>query len=251
MKHIRKFNELNAETYSSAADKLRKLGRDTYGRDYWKTDNEFKDRSAKLSDMADYRRWEKSLLENNKLGKTRLKIENRKGEMFEADFNLFFFCNGDSFLDSFEDSIESEGTIEIPFEVSAYPADKESLNICKDKFGDIDNIYGPDIMWLYLVFKIEGERLVFDEYKIDNTDNGVVKVDRVLAGKIRSSLLNIFTEGNDYPSGYNNIDTAYEAVERYIIAESGLSSEYGLSMDHIKDAISSVSANKILTYIKK
>lgn len=248
MKHLKKFEELSPEIYRSAAKGLTKLGREIHGKEYWKNDNEFKNRSRDLEDWADYNSWKNSLEEESKLGKTKLKVKSNGGEEFDANFYPFYFFNTDLFEECLD--IDS-GEFEMQFEMNAIPCDEESLKICKDKMPGIDNFYYINLMWLYLKFKIEGNRIVFDGMEIHNeTDNGKLILDRVLAGKIRTALINMLSDDKKYPSGYNNINTAYEAIEQTVVAASGLSSEYGLTMDILKGIVSSITANKMLTYIK-
>ncbi len=261
MKHLKKFEELSPSIYKSAAKELNKLGRASHGTGYHKVkpeDNDFKRRANSLDSWGDVIEWRKNIEELSKTS-TKLPITVKSNQHsgskkfnFTADFYLRFFFDRDCFTEVLDDAIE-DGEVELTFSVTFIPADKESLEKCEVEGSDmLDEYTSMDMIWLAIKLKIEGNRITFDGLRISNdTEYGDVVLNRAIVGRIRTTLINMFTEGNSMSTGYTDTNDLYKMIENTVIIESGLSSEYGITMDYIKDELTKMTPNKMLSEYTK
>ena len=88
--------------------------------------------------------------------------------------------------------------------------------------------------------------IIIDEYD-DSLTGNVSITDRKSAQTLKNLLVKMFNEPNlGYPSGYNDFASFYEMFEAKVLAEAGLSSDFGFSMEAITDFLKAVSANKFI-----
>ena len=226
MKYLKKFNEeLKPQTYRSAAGKL--LKQSPFN----------KERADDLRDWADKRemtedsvKWEQMKQQCSKFGTYKLQIgNNADGTEFVGSFHPFITFERDGFLDEYEYNKEQGADFDIPLSLflGSIPADQETLLYFED--GSV---------------KIHDVKI--DEYD-DSLHGDVAITDRKSAHALKTILVKMFSEPNlGYPSGYNDFDSFYEMFEAKVLAEAGLSSDYGFSMEAIADFLKAVSANKFI-----
>ena len=249
MKYLKKFNEeLRPQTYRSAAAKL--LKQSPFN----------KERADDLRDWADKRelvqnseKWEKMKAETSKFGTYELHISNPSGD-FVGKFHPYITFERDGFLDEYEDNKEHGEDFDIPlsFFLGSVPADQETLDKCLENMPEPD--FRNGFFWTnnigILVYFENGSTkihdIMVDEY--DDSLTGTVSItDRKSAQTLKTLLFKMFSEPNlGYPSEYNDFDSFYEMFEAKVLAEAGLSSDYGFSMEAIADFLKSVSANKFI-----
>jgi len=249
MKYLKKFNEeLRPQTYRNAARKL--LKQSPFN----------KERADDLNDWANKRKiiedsvtWKKMKEECSKFGTYKLNIEN-DGETFVGNFHPYITFERDGFLDEYDDNKEDGDDFNMPlsFFLGSVPADQETLDKCIETMPDPD--FGNGFFWTnvisILVYFENGSTkihdIIIDEYD-DSLTGNVSITDRKSAQTLKNLLVKMFNEPNlGYPSGYNDFASFYEMFEAKVLAEAGLSSDFGFSMEAITDFLKAVSANKFI-----
>lgn len=251
MKYLKKFNEeLKPQTYRSAAGKL--LKQSPFNKE---RADELRDWADKREVIEDSAKWEKMKQECSKFGTYNLQIENNAdGTEFVGRFHPYITFERDGFLDEYEDNKEDGEDFNMPlsFFLGSVPADQETLDKCIETMPDPD--FGNGFFWTntisILVYFEEGSTKIHDimieEYD-DSLTGSVSITDRKSAQVLKNILVKMFSEPNlGYPSGYNDFDNFYEMFEAKILAEAGLSSDFGFTMDAIVDFLKGVSANKFI-----
>ena len=63
-------------------------------------------------------------------------------------------------------------------------------------------------------------------------------------------MKNILTDKDfGYPSGYTDANSIYEVLERSILAECSMSSDYGFKLEDIANYISTISPNALYKFV--
>jgi hypothetical protein len=92
-------------------------------------------------------------------------------------------------------------------------------------------------MWLMLNYKVENSEVIFDGIKTMNYEIGDFNIaNRKTANKIKKLLSDIFG-GMFYPSGYTDVDNAYDKIEQGIIQGLDVAIDYGIDMERVKEDI--------------
>lgn len=272
MRHLRKFNEeLNINTYRKAANKLKEIGH--------------KKRAANISDWMDVRvkeeeekrrlmeieRWKDSISKYAQFGKFKFEINDSSSRSrTEARFNPIvdeFYTNisleSDMFNESAEDAIawskngvknpSGKSSLYLSLFISAVPTTEEAYNKYQSIPPIKGSMWGGGIFGLWVSFKIEIDNDLisvtkFDIYTDDGQDTWLSISDRATAGKIKNLLLNMFKGTIDYPVRYP-VDgyptNLHDFIETLVCNKSGLTSDYGLNMDHFVEVIQKTSANSL------
>ncbi len=251
MKYLKKFNEeLKPQTYRSAAAKL--LKQSPFNKE---RADELRDWADKREIVEDSKKWEQMKAETSKFGTYNLHIENNAdGVDFVGRFHPYITFERDGFLDDYEWNKEQGGDFDMGlyFFLGSVPADQETLDKCIETMPDPD--FGNGFFWtnnIGLQLYFESGSVKINDVKIEEYDDsltGSVSVpDRKSAQTLKTILVRMFSEpGLGYPSGYNDFDSFYEMFESKILAEAGMSSDYGLSMESIADFLRATSANKFI-----
>lgn len=251
MKYLKKFNEeLKPQTYRSAAGKL--LKQSPFN----------KERADELRDWADKRemaedsaKWEKMKQQCSKFGTYNLQIgNNADGIEFVGRFHPYITFERDGFVDEYEDNKEhgEDFDMGLYFFLGSVPADQETLDKCIETMPDPD--FGNGFFWtntIGILLYFEDGSVKIHDVKIDDYDDSlhgdVAITDRKSAQALKTILVKMFSEPDlGYPSGYNDFDSFYEMFEAKILAEAGLSSDYGLTMEKIAEFLRATSANKFI-----
>jgi hypothetical protein len=249
MKYLKKFNEeLDPRTYRSAAKKL--LTQSPFNKERAEDLNAWADKREMVEDSA---KWEKMKQQCSKFGTYELHIE-VDGVEFVGKFHPYITFERDGFVDEYEDNKEhgEDFDMGLYFFLGSVPADQETLDKCIETMPDPD--FGNGFFWtnnIGIQLYFESGSVKINDVKIDEYDDsltGSVSVtDRKSAQTLKMLLVKMFSEPNlGYPSGYNDFDSFYEMFEAKVLAEAGLSSDYGFSMEAIADFLKTVSANKFI-----
>lgn len=268
MKHLKKFNEeLNLNTYKRAATKLSSMGHRKRSANMmnWVDIKQKEEDERKRLEEIEY--WKKSISEYSKFGEFKFEISDiptqNRSSKFEPIVDNFYGSisfESDMFIDNAADEIEyaksnPEKTSSMWFTLFmvAIPKTEDEY----DKYQNIPSI--KSAMWrggifgLWISFKIliEGDLISiprFEIYADDGQESRLNISDRATAGKIRNLLLGIFKGTIDYPVKYQTEGyptNLHDYIETIVCNKSGLTSEYGLNMDHFVEAIQKVSANSL------
>ena len=251
MKYLKKFNEeLRPQTYRSAATKL--LKQSPFNKE--RADN-LRDWADKREMVEDSVKWEKMKQQCSKFGTYNLQIgNNADGTEFVGSFHPYITFERDGFLDEYEYNKEQGADFDMPLSLflGSIPADQETLEKCIETMPDPD--FGNGFFWtnnIGIQLYFESGSVKINDVKIDEYDDsltGSVSItDRKSAQTLKTLLVKMFSEPNlGYPSGYNDFDSFYEMFEAKVLAEAGLSSDFGFSMEAIADFLKAVSANKFI-----
>ena len=246
MKYLKRFNEeLKPTTYSSAARKLKKLGHI--------------DRSLELINWAEQienrenlLKWKDNIDKYSQFGTFKLTIKNKQLSKITGDFHLAVIFDADSFVDNYEYEREESP---LPFKSSIWlpigiiPANEETLNNCLKVLPDTD--MGNGFFWgmsITIGIKIDSYKVEFASFEIldydENVSGNISFSDRQSAGKFKNLLKNIFSDPDlNYPSSRSDVPYLYQGMELTILAECGLSSDYGFSLEKIAQFINTISPN--------
>ena len=274
MKYLKTFEELSPEIYKRAAvgfrkrdekdrSQRKKLGMsDEYEEDFLldKDGNLVKDEkgnfirkadaSAKnLEDHAKERegkydviKWKKNLQTYSPFGIFKLNIANPKnGKKLTGDFAL-----------DFDYEFEKEGNLDnINFFLGLIPTSEDLIKKCEEVMPSPEMNNG--FYWgmcCSIDFKVKNGEVIFDKFKLedydDNLSGNVSFADRPSADKFKMVLKNLFSNpGYGYPSSRTDCKDQWEALERTILNECGLSSEYGFELEQVASFINTISPNTL------
>jgi len=253
MKYLKKFNEeLKSSTYTSAANKL------NYRHPV---------RSKALTDFSTIRLKEEELeSERLKLEAEKLRNDKKYTEWKEnikrySPFGLFNFTltpkNGESFTDSFylmvthwydgDEDIKNNTDIFLNLSYFLIPKDDEGSEKLSKFDWDYDDGITKHIWRGWLKIHLNEYDCNVEKLELDGTDNydGRIEItDRSTALKFKRLMMGIFTSkeypdyiGSEYPSLYNRLEGT--------LAESGISSDYGLEMSQIANYINTITVNSL------
>jgi hypothetical protein len=256
MKYLKKFNEeLKSQTYLSASRKLKKLGNPSSLR----RAEELKNWAGKVEWKENIVRWEKNIKDYSKYGVFKLNVNSKKGN-FNDDFYLSLHFDSDMFIDNYDDD-KSEGDGE-NFKTKIYlgtgiiPKNKEVLDKCVANMpfesSGIDAFCNGFFWGFWITINIEiinGNRFEFLDINVstyDDEDTGTINLTSGAAQKLKNLLIELF--GNkefNYPSSYTTTNSEYENLTNSLI-KSGVSSDYGLTLDDIAEYIKEYPKHKLM-----
>lgn len=251
MKYLKKFNEeLRPQTYRSAAAKL--LKQSPFNKE--RADN-LRDWADKREMVEDSVKWGKMMQECSKFGTYNLQIgNNADGVDFVGKFHPYITFERDGFLEDYEYNKEQVADFDMPLSLflGSIPADQETLEKCMETMPDPE--FNNGFFWtntISIQLYFESGSVKINDVKIDEYDDSLTGsvsiIDRKSAQALKTLLVKMFSEPNlGYPSGYNDFDSFYEMFEAKVLAEAGLSSDFGFSMEAIADFLKAVSANKFI-----
>lgn len=273
MKHLKRFNEeLNIYTYRKAAKKLAEIGhkkRSATMQSWIDIKQKELDEKTRLDEIE---HWRDSVSRFSPFGKLKFEISLPSGsrskpfEQIVDDFYGSFAFEPENFTDTVEyelkwkrDLPETDLKKNDPLTfwaqlfLVAIPTTRESY----DKYQSIPAIKssmwrgGIFGMWISFKIQIAGDLISIQKVEIWEDDGQEIRLkiaDRATAGKIRSLLLGIFKGTIDYPVKYQYKEyptNLHDLIETIVCNKSGLTSDYGLNMDHFVEAIQKISANSI------
>jgi hypothetical protein len=239
MKYLKSFNErLNPATYSRAAKKLRDKGH--AGR----ADQlvSWGDKIRKDKYIED---WKKNIEEYSPFGTFKMVIKN-KDKSVEGDFYMQIVFDIDCFEDVYHN--RDNNKIFFSFLTNIIPSTDELLKKCKEVSNDFFGSYTSYTS--YSVF-INSElndsgiiRFTGFEIDFDGHPTEIFFSDRASAGRFKSLLKRILTRPElNYPSGYTTDPNFYSNMQNVVSIKSGLSSDYGFSLEGLADYINTISVN--------
>lgn len=269
MKHLKRFNEeLNIQTYRRAVDRLTDIGhrkRAAAIKDWVGVKQKEAEERAKADE---FNHWKDFVTKFSPFGKLKFEItDGSKVKSFEPitdDFYGAIVFEKDNFEDVIEDTLSYQRDLSeenknkvnnfwLSFFMVALPTTEESYNKYQSIPPIKESMYRGGIFGLWINFKvqIEGDEIsvpTFDIYADDGQSTRLSIADRSTAGKIKNLLLGIFKGTIDYPVKYP-VDgyptNMHDFLETIVCNKSGLTSDYGLNMDHFVEAIQKVSANSL------
>ena len=259
MKYLKLFNEeLNPQTYRSAASKLKKLG-------HTKRSNDLERHAKDVESQEVLDRWINNIDTFKEYGVFKFDFHNAT-DVIDANTKKVNSKLGTKIMDSVEfyldisfsddvfDCLLAEGkeggaqfSGSIPFFVGGVPINVDEDEKC-EKFPCAD--FSNGFYWiatLNINFDVRDAinftSITIDEYDRGQTGYPVIR-DRKTANNLKNLLYNIFAEKIDYPSGYTDITNMYDKIE-HAAANFDLISEYNFSMERVAQFIKSVPVNQL------
>jgi len=250
MKYLKRFNEeLNSNTYNSAARKLTKLGHTDRAAELksWAQETERKEELIK---------WKQEIQTYSPFGIYKMNIVNpESGEKLTTDFALDISFDADSFEDNFEFEKQKDpnniNDVSLSFFVGLIPTSEDVLKKCEEVMPEPE--FGNGMFWGMFCgvdFKVVKGKVVIEKFALDNYDENlsgeVSFANRASANKFKTLLKNILTKTDlNYPSGYHDADSLYQKLEQTICIQQAFSSDYGFELKDIADFISAISPNEM------
>jgi hypothetical protein len=208
--------ELDPETYKSAADKLR------FDRK----------RSENLRDYAKYKKYTQKLETIQKLGLNTINIE-----IEGQDREFFFYINFNDFAYNNEFSVRKEGFFE--FEVNIFAKDFDTYKKIENS---CDNFWSNALIIKFEYTVIDDVEIKLDSVYYSNTSYNY-KITRPTAHKIKKEFIDIFSGSKVYKNDsmkYYSIDILED-----VIINDNLSIDYGLEIEDFVYLINNTSVNKL------
>lgn len=263
MKHLKKFNEeLNIDTYRRAAHQLKDIGHSKRATNMQSWIDVKQREKEEKEELRQVKFWKESVETFSKFGKFKFRMSTIGRGQFPIqdvdDFYTSLVFEKEAFEDNLADNLYSaKNSNKFVFPVSLYltaiPKDLDSYVKYYNTPSIKSSMNRGSIMGIWITFyiKIEGDSISIDEINLygDDGEEIILSIaDRATAGKIRSLLLGIFKGTIDYPVKYpteDSQDNLHDCIETVVCNKSGLTSDYGLNMDHFVEAINKVSANSL------
>ena len=258
MKYLKKFNEeLKSTTYKSAADKLsyRHTARSKALSDFsdvrLKKEQEEEKRIAleneRIKKEKEYKEWQDEIKRYSPFGLFTFKIKPDNEPAFEEDFYLMVTHWYD---EGFHEVEQNSGTY-LNFDFHLVPKDIETYNKVRScAEWDWQDGYRFHIWRGWVNITTREYDCVVESFVTDTADNfdGQIDIaDRKTALKFKRLMSGIFSN-KDYPdyvaTYHETYPSLYNAVEA-TLAQSGISSDFGLEMSHITDCINKISVNSL------
>lgn len=252
MKYLKKFNEeLKSVTYKSAADKLK---------------NQHPARSKELNKFGDirlaqeqeeierlktekeYKEWQDDIKRYSPFGLFTFTI---KPDGLEEEFTEDFYLKVTHWYDEGHyGEIEPNSDFWLNLDFFLVPKDMEGFDKLDKLDWDWKNGYERHIWRGYVNVELKESYCHVKSFVTDTADNVNAKIeiaDRKTALKFKRLMSGIFSnkEYPDYVDSYHETEPSlYNAIE-ITLAESGVSSDYGLEMSSIADVINKMSVNTL------
>ncbi len=268
MKHLKRFNEeLNKYTYKSASTKLKALGHVRRSKNI----DDFIIKKEEQEKIDTHEKgissWKKNINNYSKYGKFRFNITKKSKDgqhilnILTDEFYVKINFEPSMFLDNLHEYKDNDGSFDIEsnidtnlsFSLCIIPVNEESLNNCLNKFKEnnigFDDFYGGFYTnWIYFPICTDGDKITIGSIDMDQDEEygRVTIADRNSAGRFKKLLFDIF-KGSDYPTGLGG--TLHDQIESEVCNISGLSSEFGLDMDHFASAVNRTRTNHLFKEI--
>lgn len=205
-------------------------------------------------------KWKENVKEFSKYGTFKMNIKNPEtGEVLTDNFYLHigfdtlamednYLCDKDASPDNF--------TSMFPFTIGIIPMDEEMIGKCEEMMTAAE--FGNGFYWgvfFSVEFTVKGDYITLTGFSIHNYDDSlsgdVSFADRASAGRFKNLMKKILLEKDlDYPSGYTDSVSLHEVIERSVLAECSMSSDYGLTLEQIAEYINTINPNTLYKVVK-
>ena len=250
MKYIKLFNEeLKSDTYFSAAKRLksRHPGRskklDDHGDEIRRKEEEEEKRKSE-EELRE--KWLKNIEKYSPFGIIDYKFEpsgEEYGGIIEC-YPIITFYN-DGFLGN---NFDFDETVTLQLDVILIPANEEALEHMEgieDHIDDFYNKYMISFSRVYISIDLYNDsfgNLEFNIYETDDFYGSIEIADRKSAVRFKNILKSIFIN-KTYPD-FSKFDSVYSRIQASL-AETGISSDFGLASNDIYKLINNLSVNDL------
>lgn len=208
-------------------------------------------------------KWRKNIEGVKQFGTFKIQISDKNGKvLITDDFYLELIFDGFGFADNFEcekQSAKDKDNFEVshsfPFMYTIVPTSEEQISKLEEVLPCAE--FNNGSYWAGLLgfdIKIVNGKVEFtgshhDEYEPNLT--GICKfADRRSAMKVRNLLKSILMGEIKYPSAMTHITDMHEYLESVILAEVGMSGDYGFELKDLADYINKTHVGDFPGYIE-
>ena len=247
MKYLKKFNEeLKAQTYKSAARKLKQILKEkpSLGKAIGAEEraNKLELHSQEVQERQDIEYWKKEVEQFSKYGEFNIEMSRPGTPSIKPKVYSFYLdlsTEIDMMIDSWDDEDPDNREFTFGFCVGLIPKTIEDRDEIKMNFNNDfwnGHIWG---LWIYPTYKVLNSEVTFKGLIIYDYDSSPYHqiADRKTAVALKRLLVNIFDPTFDYPSGYKDITNMYDKIEQSAIQGLEISATYGIDMGRIKEDI--------------
>jgi len=247
MKYLKKFNEeLKAQTYKSAARKLKKILKEkpALGKAIGAEEraNKLELYSKEVQEKQDIENWKKEVEEFSKYGDFNIEMSTSETPSIKPkvySFYLDIVMEMEQMIDSWDDEDPDNRELTFGFCAGLIPKtieDREEIKINFNSDFWNGHTWG---FWIYPTYTILNSEVTFKGLTIYNYDTSPEHqiADRKTAVALKRLLVNIFDPIFDYPSGHKDITNMYDKIERDVIQGLEISATYGIDMGRIQEDI--------------
>lgn len=265
MKHLKHFNEkLNISTYIRSVNKFKELGHNKRATNMQNWVDIKRKEAKEKARLEEIRYWEDSISKYSKFGTYKFQISdasrNKTFDKIVDDFYGAVVFDRAMFSDIIADEIEyaksnreKECSAWLSLFMVAIPKTKEEYDKYQSMPAIKSSMWRGGIFGLWLSFRITiiGDLISVTKFEIYADDGQEIRLnitDRSTAGKIKNLLAGIFKGTIDYDVKYPSTglpNNLHDFIETVVCNQSGLTSDYGLNMDHFVDALKNTSANSL------
>jgi hypothetical protein len=247
MKYLKKFNEeLKAQTYKSAARKLKKILKEkpVLGKAIGAEEraNKLELYSKDVQERQDIEAWKKEIEQFSKYGEFNIEMSRPGAPSIKPkvySFYLDIVTEIEQMIDSWDDEDPDNRELTFGFCAGLIPKTIEDREEIKMNFNsDFWNGHTWGF-WIYPTYKVLNSEVTFKGltiYDYDSSPDHQI-ADRKTAVALKRLLVNIFDPTFDYPSGYKDITNMYDKIERDVIQGLEISATYGIDMGRIQEDI--------------
>ena len=254
MKYLKRFNEeLKPSTYMSAARKIKRQTGDT------QRSSRLEDWARKVEMKESIVKWKRNIEEVSKYGKFKMNIKNPEtGEVLVDEFYIIIGFDTLSMEDNYlyDKEVSPENfTSAFPFYIGIVPVSEESINKCEEVMPSAD--FGNGFYWgsfFSIEFTVKEDDITLTGFSFDDYDKNlsgeISFADRASAGRFKNLIKRILLERDlDYPSGYDSNESLYDIIEKSILIECSMSSDYGFTLEKIAEYIGTINPNSLYKVI--
>jgi hypothetical protein len=247
MKYLKKFNEeLKAQTYKSAARKLKKILKEkpALGKAIGAEEraNKLELYSQEVQEKQDIEAWKKEIEQFSKYGEFNIEMSRPGTPSIKPkvySFYLDIVPEIEQMIESWDDEDPDNRELTFGFCAGLIPKTIEDREEIKMNFNNDywnGHTWG---FWIYPTYKVVNSEVTFKGLKIYNYDSSPNHqiADRKTAVALKRLLVNIFDPTFDYPSGYKDVTNMYDKIEQSAIQGLEISATYGIDMGRIQEDI--------------
>lgn len=257
MKHLKRFNEeLNPSTYRSAARKLQKVVKEN---PRLARSINAQERSDKLKAHADtmemkqsLEKWKRKVDEFSKLGTLKFDIYSPESDedSYTGDFYIEICPEFIDLQEFWHDEPQDNRLISIPFSVGLIPTNEDDFTAISKMFPNLDFYNGFFWgFWIYVEYTVVNGASNFSGIKLMSYDDSVAELqisDMKTRQSLKKMIKSIFEENSDLNKSSSDVSNLYELIEREIIQDLELYSDYGIDQDRIASDIRKIPASHLL-----
>lgn len=257
MKHLRRFNEeLNSSTYMRASRKLQKIVKDdprlAKSINAAERADKLKSHAGDMEMRESIDKWKRKVDQYSKFGTFKFDIYSPGSDQdsYTGDFYIEICPEFTDLQEFWHDEEQDNRTISIRFAVGLIPTSEDYIKAISDNFEDLDFYNGFFWgFWFSVDYTVVNGSTSFSKIQLDNYDESIAEVqisDMRTRQQLKKMFMGIFEQNSDLNNSSKDASNLYELVEREVIQELELYSDYGIDQDRIVTDLRKIPASHLL-----